>query len=294
MAALRQLFGAALCLWLSGSIVAAQGAGLVVAFRQDAAPFSSGSAPDGPFTGLFVSFCEEAVKRAGYSIAKRVAITAAGRFGEAVAGFDLICDPTTVTQSRARLMDFTPILFIANSSFLARPEVHVLTEAEIGGLPDCAQIHATDPARQLVGVGMVGDTTANATYQLARDQGRLTDTADYALCPVSFRDHHAGVLAICNGPLSYYFGDIDILRAEVARKAGCDLRPTADFRAYEPYALQLPSHDTEFRRKFIAALYGLFADGTALKMYQAAFGAAPMSGPLDMLFRINNIPLGQN
>ncbi len=293
MAALQNMFGAALCLWLSGSVVAAQGTGVVVAFRQDAAPFSSGSAPDGPFSGLFVSFCEEAVKRAGYRIAKRVAITAADRFGPATVSFDLICDPTTVTQSRARFMDFTPILFIANSSFLARPKVHILTEAEITGLPECRQIRATDPARQLVGVGMVGETTANATFQLARDQGWLTDTADYALCPVSFTDHQTGVLAICNGPLSYYFGDVDILRAEVARQTGCDLRP-AEFLAYEPYALQLPSHDTEFRRKFIAALYGLYADGTALKVYEATFGSAPMSGSLDMLFRINSIPLGQN
>ena len=265
------------------------GDGIVVAFRADAAPFSA-SAGDG-YEGYIAGLCEAAVARTDYRIAERRPVTAVDRssVGDDVA---LVCDPTTITVARARRSDFSPIVYIANSGFLRAARPHVLSEAEIARSPACAALHAERPDRSLVGVGMVVDTTARATFELARSTGRLGDTLDHALCVVELDSHAEGVAEVCGGHLTYYFGDVDIMVHEMQRTATCAASRVEDFGAYEPYAVRLPNADEGFRRAFVAALYGLFADGTALAIYAEAFGTDRLSEPLRMLFSVNNVPLG--
>ena len=289
----RSLWMAALTLWLPfAPAAAADGTNVVVAFRIDAAPFSA-RADDGVYSGFLASLCEAAVTGAGYTIAERVPITAADRFDHLDDGaVDLICDPTTLTRQRATAVDFSPIVFIANSGFLEAGTLAELTDDAVASAPDCVALRRLKPGHKLFGVGMVGETTASASFQLARGQGLLADTDAIGYCGIAYPTHDAGVDAICSGQVSYYFGDVDILRSQLARRKDCDVSLNGDFRAYEPYALAIPSHDPVFRRKFIAALYQLFAETTAQSAYVAAFGEVPMSSALDMLFRINNVPVG--
>ena len=288
---MKRLLGVVAALALTGGGHAAE-RDVIVAFRVDAAPFSS-KGEEG-YEGFIAGLCEAAVARAGYRIAERVEVRAADRPATMTgAAVDLVCDPTTVTLERAGRVDFSPILFIANSTFLQAARPHVLKEEEIARSEDCARARAEDPSRDLLGVGMVEGTTAEATFELARASGHVDDTLDHALCRFDFATHADGVAEVCGGFLSYYFGDLDIMLTEMARQDGCTASRSDDFRAYEPYAIAIPSEDDAFRRAVVAALYGLFADGTALRIYEETFGTRELGEPLRMLFSVNNVPRGQ-
>ncbi len=267
------------------------GGNVVIAYRVDTPPFSK-ITPNGEFEGLLVDFCNEAISRAGFNIVKRIPVTAATRFDlNPDEHVDLICDPTTVTQNRAARFDFSPIVFIANSSFLSRRTTVFLDDVDINKSKECSRLHTENRQRKLVGVGMVGDTTANGTYDLARSRGLLGETLEYALCSIPYKTHDQGIDALCEGRITHYFGDVDILRAHILERDDCSASLRTGFFAYEPYALVIPSEDPAFKRKFISAVYSLFSDGTAVEYYTERFHQ-PMSGPLEMLFRINNIPAG--
>jgi polar amino acid transport system substrate-binding protein/glutamate/aspartate transport system substrate-binding protein len=277
--------------WTVAGAAHAAGGDVVVAFRVDAAPFSS-RGEDG-FEGFIAGLCEQAVPRAGYRIAERVELTAASRPDAMEPGrVDLVCDPTTVTVARAGGVDFSPIVFTANSTFLQSARTHVLTDDEIALSDDCLRIRDEEPSLDLVGVGMVVNTTAEATFDLARATRRVGDTLDYGLCRFEFESHAEGVSEVCGGFLSYYFGDLDIMAAELKRQETCTASRSDDFRAYEPYAIAIPSEDDAFRRAVVAAIYGLFADGTALEIYREAFGTDKLSEPLRTLFSVNTVPRG--
>lgn len=109
--------------------------------RADARPFvwkeaRSGAMPvegreTGEFLGFFWDICTEAVARAGYDYGgsveevdseKRQAFLQSGE-----GGYDLLCDPTTITLSRmagfapgapAAALEFSPIIFVANGTFV--------------------------------------------------------------------------------------------------------------------------------------------------------------------------------
>jgi ABC-type amino acid transport substrate-binding protein len=264
---------------------------VVVAFRTDAPPFSV--AEDGTYRGFIAALCEAAVDRAGYRIAERAPISAADRRTLAADGaVDLVCDPTTVTVERARHTDFSPIVFIANSGFFRSPEPRPLSEGEIAASEACRDLRADNPDRDILGAAMVAGTTARATYELARARGHAADTMTHLVCPMEFASHDAGIAAFCDGLATYYFGDLDILHAAVARHGDCPARETDAFRAYEPYAIAIPTQDDAFRRAFVSALYALFSEGAVTEIYADTFGSAQMSEPLRMLFRVNSVPRG--
>lgn len=270
-------------------IVAISDDSVSVAYRIDTPPFSYRT-NGGEYSGMLVQLCEEAVQRAGYRIRERIPVTSVDRFKT---HSDLVCDPTTITQSRAENMEFSPIVFVANSSFISLKNTAVLTEKDIAKSPDCSSKRVRQPDRPLVGVGLAGSTTANVTLKRATEAKILGDTLDYGLCTVLFNNHNEGVEAICDGKISFYFGDMDILRAHLAIRDDCSASLRSGFFSYEPYALVIPSEDAAFRRRLVAAIYEIYADGTAVKAYYEAFPGQPMSGPLEMLFRINAIPEGQ-
>jgi polar amino acid transport system substrate-binding protein/glutamate/aspartate transport system substrate-binding protein len=264
---------------------------VAVAFRTDAPPFSV--AEDGTYRGFIAALCEAAVSRAGYSISERTEIAPTDRQSlREEGGIDLVCDPTTVTVARARRTDFSPIVFIANSGFLRSPEPKPLSDSAIDTHEACRTLRAENPDRVLLGAVMVAGTTARATYELARAKGHAADTMEHLVCPIEVANHDAGIAAFCDGAATYYFGDLDILHAAVARHGDCPARETDAFRAYEPYAIAIPTQDDAFRRAFVSALYALFSEGAVTEIYADAFGSTQMSEPLQMLFRVNSVPRG--
>jgi len=267
--------------------------GVTLAIRSDAPPFAERTG-EGSYAGFLVEICEAAVAGAGYTVAGRRPITA-GERATAIGdnSVDLVCDPMTITLARAEQVDFSPIVFVANSGLYRRDEPRALLPAALDGADACAESHTADPGRRLVGVGMVGGTTANATYALARDSGILGETLDYGLCPVTFASHAEGIAALCDGQIGFYVGDLDIIRAEIDRRKGCAASQHQDFGAYEPYALAMPGADDGFRRAFVTALYGLYADGSVLDFYREAFGTDRLSKSNEMLFGLYKLPRGE-
>jgi ABC-type amino acid transport substrate-binding protein len=246
-------------------------------------------------------------------------------------GFDLLCDPTTLSLSRMYLMSederfvFSPIVFVANSSFVT-PNPVALEEARKAGKwaarpaaadeaspvdseavdePPVAPADAAgkdecypggSPTGPTFVAGYVTGTTARDAVTAAVDLGRFARPAK-EYCARSFPSHRDGMTAICSGAINYYFGDIDIIAAyekEIDALPGksCDLEYTRDFLIYEPYAVLVGEGKNGFRQKFVRELYRLFSDGTVQDVFDAYFPDRRSSAALDMLFRINGVPFG--
>ncbi len=261
-----------------------------VGMRSDAKPFAYRNSL-GMFDGYLVTLCRRAVILAGYRIGQEVDLLAESRFDPEV---DLICDPTTLTLARAERWDFSPVVFVANATFVEFDRAEPLAATEAAGLAGCA----AGPGQAVFAAGMVDNTTAFEAFDAAMAlPGVLSAGPDAVVCPLTVPSHVDGIARLCRGELRYYFGDTDILRAYIL-DAGDDcaarvlFHPT--FRTYEPYAFAMPSSDAEFRRRFTRAIYELFASREADGYFRddPYFEGRPQSEALRMLFRLNRIPRG--
>jgi hypothetical protein len=260
-----------------------------VGMRGDAKPFSYVD-EFGDYSGYLVSLCKRAVFLAGYRMGRPIELTASDRFNAPV---DLICDPTTITVERAEKWQFSPIVFVANATFVEATNADPLEEAEVSLLADCRPT----PGQRVYGAAMVNSTTATEAFAAARSlDGVLPDGPDHIICPIIVPRHANGIARLCRGEMRYYFGDTDILRAYILEQDGCRdkvlFHPT--FRTYEPYAFAMPSEDPEFIRRFSRAIYAIFANREADGYFDEDpyFKGRPKSEALDMLFRLNRIPRG--
>lgn len=107
---------------------------VVIAVRVDARPFIWKDAGTGQYLGFLWDICTEAVQRAGYTFSETevTAGTRAAFLNGGTGGYDLLCDPTTMTLERLtnfttggpsqleglRELQFSPIVFVANASYI--------------------------------------------------------------------------------------------------------------------------------------------------------------------------------
>jgi ABC-type amino acid transport substrate-binding protein len=264
--------------------------------RADARPFVYRDG-DGTYRGFIYDLCRAAAASAGHPEPEHVLVTAGGRFaamGDPDAPLDLLCDPTTITLERARDWDFTPIVFVANSTFLRRTPVQPLS-------PEAARLYGCEAAdaERIIVAGRVGGTTAEQALDLATEGGLIRTGDDEALCQTSFDDHAQGFDALCGGEdaISYYFGDADILAAHLAARQaapeGCPAAFASGFTLYEPYALVVGDRTPAFRRGFIHGVYAFFRDGGGERAFYEHFPGRRMAPALDTLFRLYRIPAGE-
>ena len=266
-----------------------------IGVRADAPPFSYRDTATGDYAGFLVDLCRQAIARLGRGVEEHE-VDGTSRFDPEL-GLDVVCDPTTITIDRARRMTFSPLVFIANASFITRRAEHAF---DPGVFPDtynvtCDAAATDDPVE--IGVGLLAGTTAADVFRQARHTNALILPDGSTFCSVEIDTHLEGIRHLCAGRLTHYFGDIDILRYLVShREDDCmaELHPT--FRTYEPYALVISSEDSEFARSFVAAIYQVFAEGEgpteAVAAYVRHFGDRRMSDALEVLFRMNRIPAG--
>ena len=113
-----------------------------------------------------------------------------------------------------------------------------------------------------------------------------------------FDSHEEAAAAFCGMKIDRYYGDLDIIRASIAKESEkigkpcpAEESPQAEF-SYEPYAFVVSSRIPDFPEKFTCALYSMFEDGTIQSHYTGRFDAQ-MSSYLRTLFRINSIPVGK-
>lgn len=119
------------------------------------------------------------------------------------------------------------------------------------------------------------------------------------VCSRSYTSHTAAARAFCNGNLSRYYGDLDIVQASLAdqrnqtrTECAMDPAPSGTGR-YEPYAFVISSRrHPGLPEKIDLALYSMFQDGTIERLFAGHFPDTQMSDFLNTLFRINSIPAG--
>lgn len=261
--------------------------------RDDAKPFVYRD-DDGQYRGFLYTLCRAAAESAGYPQPEHVPVTAANRFEAMRAGdggLDLLCDPTTITLQRAAEWDFSPIVFVANSTLLRRTGARRLPAEEARQL-GCD----SGDAESAIVAGWVGGTTADTALDLAMERELVRPGDGVAVCRISFDDHAAGFDALCGetAQLGYYFGDADILAAHLAdrqqRPEGCPAVFGGDFYLYEPYALVIGERLPEFRRHFVLGIYAFFREGGGEAAFDEHFEGRRMSPALDTLFRLYRIP----
>ncbi|WP_210526909.1 transporter substrate-binding domain-containing protein [Rubellimicrobium arenae] len=299
--------------------------------RIDTPPFAWRDEANDSYLGFLVDLCVDAVTRAGYP-ATQTPITPAAReafFRGEGPDLDLLCDPTTISLARMRDfaalpeergLEFTQIVFVANGAVLeqsaatawddswqdgslnvdgcVRPEPASDQEDPAGDVtPGSDPLPpGGDPAPKRFGAGFVRGTTGGEVLAAALRAGAVKVSAE--TCPVEFPTHWDAGRAFCEGHLSFYFGDQDILRSviEIYRDGprGCKFEGAIAPRplSYEPYAFVVSGKTRGFRQAFVRALYEVFHHDTVTGRFHGNFEGQAMSRFLETLFRINQIPAG--
>ena len=294
--------------------------------RVDARPFAWGETGPGSenevvFNGFLVRICTEAIRNADFSF-EQVPVTAGERrwyidpdsgAQKPATEVDVLCDPITLTVERLEQLknyDFTPIVFVANSSYVTKSGPPTVASAkEFGEALEprtCRGADGTELQREpgvTVDAGFLVGTTSEDTYHDALRRGFLTAGPGQTICAVEFLSHEEGISQLCQGKITYYFSDNDIsaaYRDEYNSDRGltgahaCALSYVPGFLRYEPYAILVRTQNPEFRRRFIRAVYGLFADQRTIpSAFEEFFHGRRASQALQMLFLINGIPTGK-
>lgn len=338
---------ALMAIFLMGSAPIAVAAEIVVAVRDDAAPFISHDKEKGGYaTGFLWDVCTEAVSRAGYTFEVEV-ISADERRRFIRVGkptrYDLLCDPTTINLSRlkaftakgaAQHLSFSPIVFVANGSYaiadfredsaikgrgkldedltplsdpcpdvISRSMVKDLdrqTDQTAGALPGFRFIPDDDSKEKTFEIwGYVEGSTIGEI--LVQEKAKAPLQGDNrVICPRELPSHTAAAREFCERRLQRYYGDVDIVRAEIAAyvlrtKNKCEHKIGRPNGTYEPYAFVMSSiNQPDFPELFTLALYSMFNDGTMEGLFAAHFPDKDKSPHLATLFRINRIPSGQH
>ncbi|MXN66399.1 transporter substrate-binding domain-containing protein [Stappia sp. GBMRC 2046] len=126
----------------------AHAAEVKVAARVDAKPFIWKDGETGEFLGFFWDICTEAVQRADFQFRIQEVKTEnrSNLLNNGTEGFDLFCDPTTITLQRmknfskggnAPYFEFSPIVFVANGSYVQHDRSAKFSKAS-GDLPEDA------------------------------------------------------------------------------------------------------------------------------------------------------------
>ena len=234
----------------------------MIGVRVDAMPFVWREYPGREtYRGFLYDLCTDATTRAGYHF-ELVPVTAAdreaiigGELSGEFEGLDLFCDPTTISLNRldrlagseaGQSMVFSPILFVANGSYVERSEASrrkacrlavpgggqdAKPAAEASPLSD-EELPFCDPAPDpsdcfgqgsnvldadsvIRFAGHVRGTTARAAVMSAVSSGALRMKPEDRLCLVAQESHTSGVEAFCAQKFDYYFGDVDIIEAYI-------------------------------------------------------------------------------
>ncbi|HEV8407320.1 MAG TPA: amino acid ABC transporter substrate-binding protein [Sphingomicrobium sp.] len=248
---------------------------LRIAYRLDAPPFSYQDGTAKP-TGFVVSLCQAVVKRLSQQLSlpslqvSYVPVTASDRFDAIQQGkADLLCEATTVTMSRRKIVDFSVDTFIDGAGLLITADG-----------PRNLRAMADRP----IGV-LAGTTTEQALRKTLADAG-----INAKVTPAT--THAEGLALLDSGKISAYFADRSILWVLQANsKAPSQLRLADEYLTVEPYALGLPRGDNDFRFEVDRALSEIYRSGEIADVLARTFGGGFRLGPeLQSLYLMSAIP----
>ena len=246
-----------------------------IAYRDDAPPFSF-KGEDGAPTGYSVALCKavaDDLKRQ-LDLAKidvtYVPVTAADRF-EAIEKdrADLLCEATTATLSRRKLVDFSIATFVSGASLMIKPGGPTTYEAL---------------ADKKIGV-LGGTTTEEALRNSLAGRNMKAEI-------VVVKSHPEGVKLLAAGDIAAYFGDRTILQfMQRDDKAAAGLLLANDYLTFEPYALAIPHGDEAFRLAVDTALSRIYRSGDIQAIFVGSFGKnVNPSDLVKALYLISSMP----
>src|SRR5215468_10422007 len=245
-----------------------------IGYRTDAPPFSYRSTIGEP-AGYIVDLCREVAGSVKQELGLKdlkveyVTVTADDRFDAVKSGrIDLLCEATTVTLARRKLVDFSLMTFVDGASVMVRSDgpqsFRAMAGHKIG-------VHA-------------GTTTED---ELRRTLAKLKVDAQM----VSVADHAEGVKRLESGELAAYFADRAILTYLLLDEgAPKTLRISKEYFTREPYALAFARGDNDFRLLVDQTLARLYRSGAIEAIFERNFGKAKASELLEALYEINSLP----
>ncbi|WP_299817616.1 transporter substrate-binding domain-containing protein [uncultured Roseibium sp.] len=147
--------------------------------------------------------------------------------------------------------------------------------------------------------GYVEGTTIGKKVELEAKLRSSGDKTGPVICTSPMKSHHDAAKAFCEGRMSRYYGDADIVRASISAyraKPGVSCLNSytiAPGGTYEPYAFVASSRNvSEFPELLAFSLYSMFSDGTMERLYKGHFPETQKSQHLNTLFGVNAIPKG--
>lgn len=245
-----------------------------IGYRTDAAPFSYSNTIGEP-AGYVVDLCREVAAGVKEELAltdlkvEYVTVTAEDRFDAVKSGrADILCEATTVTLERRKLVDFSLMTFIDGASVMVRED-------------------GPQSFKELAGhkIGVHADTTTESALRTSLSKYNIDAEV------VTVGDHKDGVKRLESGEIAAYFGDRAILVfLLLGPDAPKNLIISKDYFTREPYALALARNDEEFRFLVDRTLARLYRSGVVEKIFARNFGNAKPSEILQALYIINGLP----
>ena len=246
-----------------------------IAYRLDAPPFSYKDSLGEP-AGLMIDLCKAVAENLATRLplaSLRVAyipVTAVDRF-EIIQQHkaDLLCEPTSATLSRRKLVDFSIATFVDGASLMIRPD----------GPRDLQAL-----AGRKIGV-LAGTTTEQELRNSLANAGLTAE-----IIPV--KTHTEGLAMLDDAGIAAYFADRSILVNLIKNSKEPEKLTVADvYLTVEPYALALPRGDEDFRLEVDRALSQIYRSGKLGPMFLRAFGSNFQAGPiLQTLYLISPLP----
>ena len=245
-----------------------------IGYRTDAPPFSYKSDIGEP-AGYIVDLCREVAAATKQELGLKdlkvayVTVTAEDRFDAVKSGrIDLLCEATTVTIARRKLVDFSLMTFVDGASVMVRSD-------------------GPQSFKSLAGhkIGVHGGTTTENALR------RTLDDLKVAAEMVPVADHEEGVKKLESGEFAAYFADRAILTyLWLGEGSPSTLRISKEYFTREPYALALARGDDDFRFLVDRTLARLYRGKTMGSMFERSFGKVKASEMLQMLYAINALP----
>lgn len=246
-----------------------------IAYRRDSPPFSYQNADSKP-AGLIVDLCDQVATHLSQQLGvpplkvSYIPVTASDRF-DAIqqSKADLLCEATTVTLSRRKIVDFSIDTFVDGASLIVTVDGPTSIKAMAG---------------QKIGV-LAGTTTEQALKDVLASQGVTASIMPAAT-------HADGLQMLDSGNVSAYFADRTILWVlKASSKAPQRLLLADQYLTIEPYALGVPKGDEDFRYEVDRALSGIYRSGEIVPILTHTFGDNFQLSPmLQSLYLISAIP----
>jgi ABC-type amino acid transport substrate-binding protein len=259
----------------AGTLDTVRQAGVVrLAYREDAPPFSFNGS-DGQPTGYTVALCRAVVaglkdqlKLAKLTV-QYVPVTSVNRF-EAMQNnqADMLCEATSETLSRRKIVDFSIPTFISGASLIIRAD-------------------GPTSLREMDGkkIGVLAGTTTEQSLNESLKQAAV----NAEVIPV--KTHQEGMQMVGNGGVSAYFADRTILQYLQRTSNAPNLMLADNYLTYEPYALALPHGDGDFRLAVDRVLSDLYRSGQIESIFVQSFGKEAKATPiLSYLYLISGLP----